>query len=60
MRIFYSLRGAIVHGGKKKIHFSDVKLPSIYIQKAINKALSLKTYSKKEFIQEVDKMKVAW
>ncbi|MCP8306267.1 MAG: hypothetical protein H3Z49_04070 [archaeon] len=52
---FYDLRSAIVHGGKKKITFNDVKIPSIYIQKAIDKALSSKLYLKEELIRNVDK-----
>lgn len=53
---FYHLRGTIVHGGKKRINLNDIGIVSIYVQKAIDKALSFRLYSKKEFIQEVDKM----
>lgn len=52
---FYRLRGAIVHGGKKEIPLNDVRPAWGYIQKAIDKALSSKIYTKAELIQEADK-----
>jgi len=54
---FYSLRSAIVHGNKKSFSLSDVKLTGTaktYIQKAIDKALTLKFYSKEELLQRID------
>lgn len=50
---FYRLRGAIVHGGKKEIPLDDVRTAWGYIQKAIDKALSSKLYTKAELILEV-------
>jgi len=52
---FYYLRGAIVHGGKKKVPLADVRAASEYIRRAIDKALSSKLYTKTELIKEVDK-----
>jgi len=51
---FYDLRSAIVNGGKKKITFNDVKIPSIYIQKAIEKSLSSRLYLKEELLKVTD------
>ena len=50
---FYDYRGAIVHGGtkKKKISLKEIFLTKNYIQKAIDKALSLKLFRKKEIIE---------
>jgi hypothetical protein len=51
---FYSLRGAIVHGVKKKVPTEDIRTASEYIQKAIDKALSSKLYTKAELIRKAD------
>lgn len=50
---FYDLRCAIIHGGKKKIPLSDVQIVSAYIQKAIDKALLLKLYTKEEMLSSL-------
>ncbi len=52
---FYRLRGAIVHGGKKEVPLDTVRTAWGYIQKAIDKALSSRIYTKAELIQEAEK-----
>ena len=52
---FYRLRGDIVHGKKKKVPLDDVRIAWGYIQKAIDKALSSRLYTKAELVQEADK-----
>jgi hypothetical protein len=51
---FYALRGDIVHGRHKK-HSADVRVVSEYIKRAIDKALSLRHFSKEELIKSLDK-----
>lgn len=50
---FYDYRGAIVHGRtkKKKISLKEIIHTKNYIQKAIDKALSLRLFLKKELIE---------
>lgn len=52
---FYDLRSGIVHGRirKKKIPV-EVIYPRTYIKKAIDKALNLKLYSKKELLKHIE------
>jgi len=55
---FCYLRGAIVHGGKRKITRDDFKNALImrnYVKKAIDKALDLKLYQKKDLLQFIEK-----
>jgi len=55
---FYVLRGLIVHGIKKiswkKDTLDDVRIVSGYVRKAIDKALSLKLYTKDELVRKGD------
>jgi hypothetical protein len=52
---FYRLRGAIVHGGrKKKVNFNDIRIAQSYIKKSIDKALSLKLYEKNDLLQLIE------
>lgn len=52
----YDLRGAVVHGGKKKIPLADVRLASSYIRRAIEKALSTKHFSKHDLVTMLEQM----
>lgn len=55
---FYGLRSTIVHGNKKNFSLSDANLTGMaktYIRKAIDKALTLKLYSKDELLLRINK-----
>ena len=53
---FYDLRGAIVHGGHKKIPLSVLRAANKYIRRAIDKALALRIYDKEELIKTIEDM----
>lgn len=51
---FYQLRGVIAHGVTKDVPTAEVKVISVYIRKAIEKALTLKQYSREKLIADLD------
>ena len=55
MRELYDLRSNIVHGGRKKHTIDDMRTLLNYVQRAIDRALTLRTMSKKELIEKLDK-----
>jgi len=55
MRRLYDLRSAIIHGGNKTPTFDDVRILFGYVQKAIDRALSLRDLSKEKLVEKLDK-----
>jgi len=55
MRKLYDLRSSIVHGGRKRPSFNDVKILFDYVRRAIESALSLRHLSKEDLLAKLDK-----
>lgn len=55
IRELYDLRSAIVHGRGKKHSPAEVRLLLKYMSKAINRALTLRSLTKEELLEELDR-----
>lgn len=55
MRRLYDLRSAIVHGRREKPKFGDVRALFSYVQRAIDRALSLRDFTKERLVEKIDK-----
>lgn len=54
MRELYELRSAIVHGGRKKPTFKDVRTLFSYVRRAIDNVLSSKEFLKESLVERLD------